>query len=300
MKKLLILISVAVLASGCTQKGDLDNSVIAKINDTKITKEDFLREINRVPEWARDRFKGKEGKEQFLDDLIKKELIYLDAKKKGLDKDKEFIAKVEEFKKMTLLSAILKKEIEGKIEVDEKNIKDFYDKNPDEFKRGAAVRARHILVDTEAEAKDILSRIKKGEDFSKLAKSLSKDKGSAQKDGDLGFFGQGKMVPEFEKAAFSLKLDEVSNPVKTQFGYHIIKVIDKKEGTMVDFERAKNVIKKRLLAEKQKSLFDSYIESLEKNSKPVKNEEALAAISLPWEQQAEEEKPTPHEQVETE
>ncbi len=300
MKKLLILMFAAVLASGCTQKGDLDNSVIAKINDTKITKEDFLREISRVPEWARDRFKGKEGKEQFLDELIKKELIYLDAKKKGLDKDKEFIAKVEEFKKMTLLAAVLKKEIEEKTEVAEKDIKDFYDKNPDEFKKGAAVRARHILVDTEAEANDIVAKIKKGEDFSELAKSLSKDKDSAQKGGDLGFFSQGRMVPEFEKAAFSLKPDEVSNPVKTQFGYHIIKVIDKKEGAVVDFEQAKNVIKRRLLSEKQKSLFDSYIEGLKKNTKPVKNEEALAAISLPWEQQAEEEKPHPDEQVETE
>jgi peptidyl-prolyl cis-trans isomerase C len=238
-----------------------------------------------VPEWARDRFEGEEGKKQFLEELIKRELIYQDAKKKRLHKDKEFLEKVEEFKKMTLVSLILKKEIEEKTPpLTEAEVREFYDKNPDKFRRGAKVRASHILVNTKEEAKNILARIKKGESFSKLARSLSKDRNSAQKGGDLGFFGRGQMVPEFERAAFNLKVGEVSDPVRTRFGYHIIKVTDKKEGIPVSFEEAKDVIRRQLLMEKRKMLFDSYMEQLEKKSKIIKNEEILSQISLPWEQ----------------
>lgn len=290
MKKLLILILVGIFAFGCAQRNDKDNPVIAKVNKTKITKEDFLKEISRVPEWVRDRFKGKEGKEQFLEEMIKKELIYQDAKKKRLHKDKEFLDKVEEFKKMTLLSLILKKEIEEKAVVDDAEVRDFYDKNLDKLRKGTKVRASHILVNTEEEAKNILERIKKGESFSKLAKSLSKDKNSAKKGGDLGFFGRGQMVPEFERAAFNLRVGEVSNPVRTRFGYHIIKITDRKEGIPVSFEEAKDAIRRRLLAEKQRSLFDSYIENLKKNSKITKNEDVLAELSLPWEETEKEKK----------
>jgi foldase protein PrsA len=148
---------------------------------------------------------------------------------------------------------------------------------------GREVRARHILVETEENANKIYERVQKGESFSTLAKEFSKDTGSAQKGGDLGFFGRGKMVPEFERVAFSLKIGEVSKPLATRFGYHIIKVTDTKEGRQGEFDEVKNALSKRLVMEKQKNLFDTYIDSLKKNAKIETNtyEAQLQALKVP-------------------
>lgn len=280
MKKILILILAGFFVFGCTQKGNSEGTVIAKVNNAVITKEDFLREISRLPEWAKERFSSKEGKEQFLEEMIKREILYQEAERLGLSKDKEFVAKVEEYKKMTLLSTLLKKEIEEKAVVSDKEIKEYYDKNPEEFKTDQ-VRASHILVETEQEAQDVLERIKNGEEFSKLAESFSKDRGTASRGGDLGFFGRGMMIPEFEHMAFSLKPGEVSQPVKSRFGYHIIKVIEKKEGDQLPLDDVKEKIEDKLVSEKQSNLFESLIDRLMKGSKINKNLDELGSINLP-------------------
>lgn len=287
MKKalyLILLISFLVFSmSGCAQKERSDSPVIASINKESITQDDFIKEISRVPQWARDKFTGKEGKDQFLDELIKRELIYERAKKMRLHKDTEYLARVEEFKKMTLVSLMLKKEVEEKVAVDDAAVKDFFEKNADKLTIGSQLKASHILVETEKEADDILEKIDKGEGFAELAKSFSKDTNSAKKGGDLGYFGRGKMVPEFERAVMSMKVGEVSKPVQTRFGYHIIKLTDIKKGKAADFEQSKDAIKKQLIAERKKALFDSYVEKLRAESSVTRNEDVLESIALPWE-----------------
>jgi len=280
MKKLLIMMvvmNVVVFASGCVPKKE-EPAVLAVVNATKITKEEFLSEMEALPDFARVMLETKEGKERFLDDMIKRELLYQEAKKKGLEKDKDFQKKLEEFKKINLVNMILKTEIEDKVKVGEKDIKDFFEKHPEEFRVGAEVRASHILVKTEDEAKKLLEKIKTGEKFSKLAREFSIDVESAKKGGDLGFFSRGQLIPEFEKAVFALKVGEVSGPVKTLFGYHIIKVADRKTGKAIEFEQVKGEIERLLIAERQKSLFDSYIEGLKKASKISVKKEALEAL----------------------
>jgi peptidyl-prolyl cis-trans isomerase C len=300
MKKSLYFIILAFFVFvliGCDREKGSDGPVLAKINKEKITQDDFLKEVSRVPEWAREQFKGKEGRGKFLDELIKRELIYQDAQKMRLDKDEEYVAKVKEFEKMTLVSLILKKEVEEKSKVDDAEVKAFFDQNQDKFRIGTEIKASHILVETEEEANNVLERINKGEKFSELAKSLSKDKASAQKGGDLGYFGRGKMVPEFERAAVALKPGEVSKPVRTRFGYHIIKLIDIKKGEPANFEQSKESIRRQLLAEKRKRLFDSYVNGLKDKSKVIKIDSALEELTLPWEQ-AEAPKPLPKEHPE--
>lgn len=284
MKRLLALMIVVLFATGCTSKKDAANPVLAKAGKTKITKQDFIKELNRLPEWARGNFQTDEGKKQFLEELIKKELIYQDAKKKGLHRDKKLKKEVEEFKKMALIKSVLEKEVDEKAKIDPKEVREFYDNHPYEFMVGVEVRASHILVDSEEDARNILQRIKHGESFSVLAKEFSKDKGSAKNGGDLGFFGRGRMVPEFERVAFSLKTGEVSNPVQTRFGYHIIKLTDRKEGRLGDFEEVKNAIARQLTIEKQKNLFNSYIEKLKKDYKTEIYETELKALKMGEEQ----------------
>lgn len=285
--------------TGCDKFGGEtpDSPVIAKVNNAPITQNDFVKEVSKVPEWARTQFTGEEGKDKFLDELIKRELIYQHATEMKLQNDEEYRTKVEEFKKMTLVSLVLKKEVEDKAVVDDAEAKAFFDQNQDKFTIGTELRASHILVQTEEEAESIHEKIKNGEDFAKLAKEHSKDTGSAEKGGDLGYFGRGKMVPEFERAAAGLKPGEVSEPVKTRFGYHIIKLIDIKEGTPANFEQSRESIKRQLMAEKRKKLFDAYIEKLKGELDVVKVEENLADISLPWEpaEEPQSEEPKPAE-----
>jgi len=156
--------------------------------------------------------------------------------------------------------------------------KDFYDKNPNKFKQDEQVRASHILVrvepnaDAKAKAKaraeidSVLKQLQGGADFAKLAQQHSQD-GSAAQGGDLGYFPRGHMVPEFDRVAFSLPVGQLSGIVTTQFGYHVLKVTDKKPPRTVPFEEAQAQIKQYLEQDKKQKAADAYIEGLKKKSK---------------------------------
>ncbi|HEC97685.1 MAG TPA: hypothetical protein ENI58_05940 [Nitrospirae bacterium] len=174
---------------------------------------------------------------------------------------------------------LLTKEIEQKVGVTDKEIKKYYDTHPDEFSKNR-VRASHILVKTKKEAESLLKKLKAGANFATLAEKNSIDKGSAAKGGDLGFFGRGQMVPAFEKAVFSMKKGEISGPVKTQFGYHIIKLTGLKKGQKVSYDKAKESLSKKLLTEKRRAAFDSYIEKLKKSFTVKINDKKLKDIKL--------------------
>jgi peptidyl-prolyl cis-trans isomerase C len=184
-----------------------------------------------------------------------------------------------EIRKGIIINNLVSKEIVPKITVTEEETKKFYDENKENlFKRPEQVRASHILckVDPKAtkaekekakeKAEKLLKEIKGGKDFAELARANS-DCPSKEKGGDLDFFGQGQMVPEFEKAAFALKPGEVSDVVETQFGYHIIKVTEKKAAGTTGFDEVKEQIQNYLKNMKvQKGVFD-YISKLKDSAK---------------------------------
>ena len=202
-----------------------------------------------------------------------------------MDKNPQFLQKVEDFKKITLISQLLEKEIETKASVTEKDAKEYYDKHKAELASVSQIRASHILVKTEAEANKIIDKLKKGEDFAALARKYSIDKGTAKNGGDLGYFTAGQLAPEVEQAAVKLKPGEIGGPVKTKFGYDVIKVVDKKMGKPVEFEKIKNVIMQRISSEKQKGVFDSYIAKLKEKFKVVENRDAVLKLDSGTDQQ---------------
>ena len=279
MRRVLILLFVFCMVFACAKKEEKKGAYLAKIGDSVITQADFEREMKGLPEFVQKMFEGAAGKESFLNELIKRELLYKEALKKGLDKDPEYVKKLEDFKKITLVGLLLQKEIEGKVKVSDQEVKDYYEKNKGKFAPVTQIRASHILVKTEEEAKQIEEKLKKGEDFVQLAKKYSIDTATAKNGGDLGYFSKGQMVPEFESAAMSLKPGQISEPVKTKVGYQIIKVTDKKMGQPVDFDKVKNLISQNLMAEKQKEVFDSYVEGLKKSFKVEINKEALSKLT---------------------
>ncbi len=282
MKKLTVFVLLILALFACQKKeaGQTAQSgpFLAKVGNMTITQADYDREFAALPDYAQQMFKGDEGKQNFLDEIIKKEILYQEALKKGLDKTPAFTQKVEDFKKLTLISELIGQEVMSKSKVSDQEVKDFYDKHKQDFTTTSQIRASHILVKTEDEANKVIERLKKGEKFETLAKELSLDKESAKRGGDVGFFGRGQMVPEFERAAAGLKVGQISGPVKTQFGYHIIKVTARKTGPVVEFDRVKEVIAQKLSGERQKEAFDKYIEQIRKDYNVTINKDALQAM----------------------
>ena len=278
MRKIVFAVFLIASLVACSKKETArSGAYVARVNGAPITQADFNREIQSLPDYAKQMFEGAGGREKFLGEVIKKEILYQEALKEGLDKDPEFIRKIEDAKKMALISDLLEKEIMSKVRVTDKEVRDYYDQHQNEFTTTSRIRASHILVKTEAEAEKVLERLKRGEKFENIAREVSIDSESARNGGDIGYFSRGQIVPEFEKAAESMKIGEISGPVRTRFGYHIIKITDKKTGPVAEFDRVKDIIQQKLAGEKQKDAFDSYLAALTKKYKVVINKEALAA-----------------------
>ncbi len=184
-----------------------------------------------------------------------------------------------QIKEKLAINALIDMKIVKKIVVTDKETKDFYEKHPDLFKQPEQVRACHILIKVEAGAdqqkkaqaiqriKEIQKKLKDGQDFAALAKKYSEDPGSSVKGGDLGYFSRGQMVKPFEDAAFGMKPNEVSGIVETQFGYHLIKVYDKKPAKILAYGEIKDLLAKRIRQEKTQQEAAKYIAELKKNAK---------------------------------
>jgi len=164
------------------------------------------------------------------------------------------------------------RQLEQSLAISDSDLRAYYDQHKDDYATPAQVHARHILVPTAELANQALERLHKGEDFAAVAKEMSKDPGSAANGGDLGFFGKGRMVPQFEQAAFSAPLHQVVGPVKTQFGYHLIEVLEKKEATSTPFEQVKPAVRARLAAERAGTEAQTRIQAIADQLKKAGND----------------------------
>jgi parvulin-like peptidyl-prolyl isomerase len=253
-------------------------ATLITVNGTKITQQDVDTALMNATQGRFNQVpadKQAEFRKQVLEQLIAKELVFGDAKDTGVLKTKEFkdeFAKVQERVKKELAIQVWQKQQLDKVNVSNKELKNYYDKNKEEFNEKESVHARHILVKTEDEAKSILKDLKslKGEalknKFIELAQSKSTGP-SGPKGGDLGYFAQGQMVPEFNDKVFNMKVGEVSEPVKTQFGYHVIYLEDKKAKKILAFTEVKSFIEQRLKMEKFKVVMQEKMLKLKNKAK---------------------------------
>jgi peptidyl-prolyl cis-trans isomerase C len=171
------------------------------------------------------------------------------AEEKKIADQKEFQNRITFIRRKLLMELLLTQE--GKAAVTDAAMKKVYEEASKQMGGEEEVRARHILVASEAEAKAVLAEVNKGTDFAELAKQKSKDPGAAAEGGDLGWFGKGQMVPEFAETAFKLDKGQVSDPVKTQFGWHIIKVEDKRTKPVPEFDKVKDQIETYVMRKAQ-------------------------------------------------
>jgi parvulin-like peptidyl-prolyl isomerase len=182
--------------------------------------------------------------EMLVRGYIHTKLFEQEAKNSNIESSKEFQAKLNIAKNQMIQQELMERYV--KSHVDEKMINAEYDKLVASLKGKEEVKVSHILLATEKEAVNIKNRLNKGEKFAKLAKDLSKDEGSKENGGEIGYITSGQLVPEFENKALSMKVNEISSPVKTQFGWHIIMVLDKRPAQITSKEEATANITNRL------------------------------------------------------
>ncbi len=275
----------------CQQKKELETvkveavQIIAQVNEHKITHNELYQRLLRI------------NGQQVLNQMINELLIEDEAKKQKIDvSEKELSEKfdeiknqfvdeenfnnwlnsqginLEEFKNQLRLTLLQDKLIvkAKNIKVTDKEINDFFEQNRDKLGTPEQIRCRHILVKTKEQADDLLVALSAGADFSVMAKAKSEDPASKDRGGDIGFFTKGMLLPEFEEVAFKLKVGEISQPVQTKLGFHIIKLEEKKPAQPAKLDKdMKKRIKNILLQNKISSELSGYLQELRQKAKIV-------------------------------
>lgn len=275
MKRQFSILVLGVLLSGSVASA----AVLATVNGSAITSD----EVNKVlAEGTQGRFdslpadKQNELRQRIIEGMVAQELVFEDAKKTGILESKEYKQEFQvlmERMKMQLAAKVWEQQQFEAINVDAKEVKSYYDTKPDEFVDKEKVRARHILMKSKEDAEEVIQSMKglTGEklrtEFTAQAKSKSTGP-SAAKGGDLGYFPRGQMVPSFNDAVFSMREGTISSePVQSQFGYHVIYLEDKKPAQKMSFDEVKNFIEQRLKMDKFKASMEKKMNSLKAKAK---------------------------------
>ncbi|RJF76118.1 peptidylprolyl isomerase [Rhodopseudomonas palustris] len=265
-------LAFALLASPMARAQDAD-PVLAKVNGAEIRQSDVTRAEEELgPSLAQMDPASK--KENVLSFLIDMKIVAKAAEDKKIQDTAEFKKRLDFARNRLLMDDLLS--VEGKAATTDEAMKKVYDDAAKQISGEQEVRARHILVETEDEAKAIAEELKKGADFAELAKKKSKDPGASD-GGDLGFFTKDQMVPEFSAVAFSLEPGKISDPVKSQFGWHIIKVEEKRNRQAPTFDQVKPQIEQYVTRKAQ----SDYVAQLRQSAKVERLDKPAADAAKP-------------------
>ena len=270
------------LLSGCEKVGEkgLGGKELVKINDVSISQEEFHQELERQPIEGKMKLLNEKGLKDFLENyVITREILFQEAKKKGFIKKKEILSKVEDFKRAMVIDALLEEVLRGKIEVTEEEVQRYYKENETLFREPLEVKIRHIVVNSEPILKEILMKLSKGEPFDQLASTYNIDM-TREDGGNLGYIRRGQLAPsfaQFEEAAFSLKKKgEISEVVRTPYGYHIIRMEDMRGTALRPINQVKEKISVYLQTRKKQEAYLHYVKEAKSKAKIMVNEKLLA------------------------
>lgn len=269
-----IILPLAFLA-GCAREPSPENKALVTIADKPITVKDFKNKFSRLPKYYQA--VAEKNKRDLLDDMIVESLFLEDAIRKGIDRDKEIKDILVEARKKIIIAKFVKMEVDDKVNISEDEMRTFYEEHKDEFRLPEMWRASHILVASEGEAKAVLDELSRGGLFEDIARAKSIDATSARA-GDVGYFRKGQVVPEFENACLNLDVGQTSAIVHTQFGYHIIKLTDKKNESLEPYESAKPKIENALKLRKRDELFNELVVSLKEKYRVRIEDDAMNSL----------------------
>ncbi|MCQ2431540.1 MAG: peptidylprolyl isomerase [Clostridia bacterium] len=238
----------------------MNEKILASVNGKAITDADIDAFIAGMGQRGQA-YQNPQGRAMILEQLINKSLLVLDATRNLYERDPEFKAQLARVKEDLLANYAVEKVVRD-VRIKDEDVQKYYEDNKAQFVQGPSVNASHILVDSEDKANEILAKINANEvTFENAAKQFSTCP-SAKEGGNLGDFTRGQMVPEFDEACFTMEVGELRGPIKTQFGYHLIRLNGKNEGKAYEFAEIKDQLREKLLSDKQQAAYQSKINQL--------------------------------------
>lgn len=242
----------------------MSDKVLAIVDGEEIKESDRMRIIERYPKEKRIYYEATDqGKDQLLDQMIAFKLMSRYAKSLGIDKREEFLARIKELQEQ-ILTQIAMTELFSEITVTDEEISASYEANKNAFEEKESISVKHILLENEEELLALRSEIEKGAITFEDAASKNSICPSKEREGSLGIVHRGMMVGEFENAAFALPINEISSAIKTQYGYHLIKVEEKFPSCTHTLEEVKDMIKSQIESKKQQELYENIQNELKK------------------------------------
>jgi foldase protein PrsA len=273
-KKLVLIIAVLILAMGVFLSFALPkDKAVAKVDGAAISQDELYDVMVEqygaatVEQLISDKIVDSEAKKEkvtITDEELNEEVDKLKESYGGEDVFNQMLESnnttVDVLKEDLKNYLTIRKLLEPQIEITDEELQTYFEENKDSFGEAEQVKASHILVADEATANEIKQKLADGADFAELAKEYSTDEGTKENGGELGFFAKGTMVTEFDDVAFTLAVNEISDPVKTDYGYHIIKVEEKKEAKEANFDDSKAEIKETLIEQKLETEYSTWLE----------------------------------------
>lgn len=264
MTVLCVIFAVAAFACGNVPGSGQQGKTLAVVDGDPITEATLLKEVENLPPYVRPILETAAGRAQFLESVITRDLLMREALRRGIDRRPEVADRIAMARKSIILEALLRDVAEKAPGLSDAALRKIYDANPGLHQVGERVRVSHMLFRGKARALEILGRAKAGEPFEALMKEVSATNGEVA--ADLGEIERGNFVKEFEAPAFAAVPGEVTGPVKTTYGYHVIKVYSKSPAGTISFEE----MKPKLLAEQreqaQRDAFEALITDLRKQA----------------------------------
>lgn len=271
----------AILASACDRRpavesgaapapppdvvaGPASGKVVARYGAEVLTADEFAAEMLRLPDRNRVGMNA-DARRAWVDNFILADLMFREGQRQGLDRDPEIVRQVEDLRRRLVVQRI-GRSLQEMPAVTDDEVRRYYDAHPERFSE-TTIRARHILLKDETRAREVRAQVvAEPARFAEIAREASSDLASARQGGDLGWFGRGRMVGEFEEAAFALPVGQVSEPVKSPYGWHVILVDEVKRGAPEPFDEVKEQLRMMLRNQALQSRTNAFQDDLRKRA----------------------------------